>query len=335
MYPINGKYDLAVQEAKKAIELDPDFVVSYDLLAFAYENLGRYDEAAKAVQSALGRKLEMPDFLERRYKLAFHRGDAAGMAREIALGRGNSGAEDMLYDMQAFTAAYSGRLREARTHAQRAVNLARETSHLERAALYETASALREAFLGYPAEARAAAAIALELSRNREVEYGVAFALALAGDLSQAQSLTADLEKRFPEDTSVLYSYLPAMHALLALQHNEPARAIDLLEVSAPYDLGSPRCNHHGFYGAMYPVWVRGEAYLALKRPQQAAAEFQKILDHPGLVVNDITGALARLRVAQATGSPAGYQSFLDLWKDADPTIPVLIQARHVADRRR
>jgi tetratricopeptide (TPR) repeat protein len=257
------------------------------------------------------------------------------MAREIALGRGNSGAEDMLYDMQAFTAAYSGRLREARTHAQRAVNLARETSHLERAALYETASALREAFLGYPAEARAAAAIALELSRNREVEYGVAFALALAGDLSQAQSLTADLEKRFPEDTSVLYSYLPAMHALLALQHNEPARAIDLLEVSAPYDLGSPRCNHHGFYGAMYPVWVRGEAYLALKRPQQAAAEFQKILDHPGLVVNDITGALARLRVAQATGSPAGYQSFLDLWKDADPTIPVLIQARHVADRRR
>jgi tetratricopeptide (TPR) repeat protein len=333
VYPINGKHDLAVQEAKKGIELDPDFVITYDLLAFAYENLGRYDEAANAVQSALERGLEMPDFLERRYKLAFHRGDLAGMSREIALGRGNSGAEDMLYDLQAFTAAYYGRLQDARTNAQRAVNLARETAHNERAALYQTASALREAFLGYPAEARAAAATALELSRNREVEYGVAFALALAGDNNQAQSLTADLEKRFPEDTSVRHSYLPAMHALLALKHNEPARAINLLAVSAPYDFGSPRCNHHGFYGALYPVWVRGEAFLALNRRTEAAAEFHKILDHPGIVVNDIIAALARLRLAQATGSRAAYKDFLDLWRDADPTIPVLVDARRDASR--
>jgi len=275
----------------------------------------------------------MPDFLERRYKLAFHRGDLAGMAREVALGRGNSGAEDMLYDLQAFTAAYHGRLQDARTHAQRAVNLARETAHNERAALYQTASALREAFLGYPAEARAAAATALELSRNREVEYGVAFALALAGDINQAQALTVDLEKRFPEDTSVRHSYLPAMHALLALKHNEPARAIDLLAVSAPYDFGSPRCNHHGFYGALYPVWVRGEAFLALNRRVEAAAEFQKILDHPGIVVNDVIAPLARLRLAQVTGSRAAYKEFLDLWSDADPTIPVLVQARRDANR--
>jgi len=333
VYPINGKHDLAIQEAKKAIEIDPDFVISYDLLAFAYENLGRYDDAAKAVQSALDRKLEMPDFLERRYKLAFHRGDAAGMAHEVALGRGNSGAEDMLYDMQAFTAAYYGRLGEARMHSQRAVKLARETAHNERAALYQTASALREGFLGYPAEARAAATAALNLSRNREVEYGVAFALALTGDINQAQSLAADLEKRFPEDTSVQYSYLPAMHALLALKRSEPARAVELLAVSAPYDFGSPRCNHHGFYGAMYPVWVRGEAYIALNRPSEAAAEFQKILDHRGLVVNDIIGALARLRIAEVTRSTAGYQSFLELWKEADPSIPVLVRARRAAHR--
>ncbi len=333
VYSINGKYDLAVQEAQKGIKLDPEFVITYEHLAFAYENLGRYDEASKAVQSALDRKLEMPDFLERRYRLAFHRGDEAGMAREVALGRGNSGAEDMLYDMQAFTAAYHGRLHEARTHAQRAVNLARETNHDERAALYQTGSALREAFLGYPAEAHAAAAMALDLSRNREVEYGVAFALALAGDINQAESLTADLEKRFPEDTSVRYSYLPAMHALLALKHNQPARALELLAVSAPYDFGSPRCDHHGFYGALYPVWVRGEAYLALNKRLEAAAEFQKILDHPGVVVNDIIGALAHLRMAQATGSFGDYKGFFDLWKDADPTIPALVQARRAANR--
>jgi hypothetical protein len=219
-------------------------------------------------------------------------------------------------------------------HSQRAVKLARETAHNERAALYQTASALREGFLGYPAEARAAATAALNLSRNREVEYGVAFALALTGDINQAQSLTADLAKRFPEDTSVRYSYLPAMHALLALKRNEPARAIDLLAVSAPYDFGSPRCNHHGFYGALYPIWVRGEAYIALNRSTEAAAEFQKILDHQGLVVNDIIGALARLRVAELTRSPAAYQSFLNLWKDADTTIPVLVRARrqHIAE---
>ena len=238
----------------------------------------------------------------------------------------------MLYDMQAFTAAYYGRLHEARTHAQRAVNLARETAHDERAALYETASALREAFLGYRSEARTAAATALQLSRDREVEYGVAFALALAGDVDRAQALTADLEKRFPEDTSVQYSYLPAMRALLALEHNEPARAIDLLAVSAPYDFGAPRCSHHGFYGALYPVWVRGEAYLALNKRKEAAAEFQKILDHQGVVVNDIIGALARLRVAQATGSPARYHDFLDLWKTADPGIPALLDARRAAN---
>jgi serine/threonine protein kinase/tetratricopeptide (TPR) repeat protein len=333
VYPVNGKYDLAIVEAKKAIELDPDFVITYDLLAFSYENLGRYDEAAKAVQAALDRKLEMPDFLERRYKLAFHRGDFAGMAREVALGRGNSGAEDMLYDMQAFTAAYYGHLGEARTHAKRAVDLARQTGHSERAALYQTASALREAFLGYPDEARAAAATALHLSHDREVEYGAGFALALAGDLAQAQALTADLEKRFSDDTSVRYSYLPAMHALLALKHDEPARAIEMLEVSRPYDFGSPRCNHHGFYGALYPVWVRGEAYLALNKRAEAATEFRSILEHPGVVVNDITGALARLRVAQATGSAVDYKAFLDLWKNADATLPAVAVARQGARR--
>jgi hypothetical protein len=122
------------------------------------------------------------------------------------------------------------------------------------------------------------------------------------------------------------------MHALLALKHKDPARAIDLLAVSAPYDFGSPRCNHHGFFGALYPVWVRGEAYMALDKRPEAAAEFQKILNHSGIVVNDITGALARLRLAQATDSRAAYKDFLDLWRDADPTIPALLQARRAAN---
>ena len=175
---------------------------------------------------------------------------------------------------------------------------------------------------------------ALELSKGRDVEYGAAFALALVGDSSEAQTLATDLEKRFPEDTSVQFSYLPALGALAALNHGESARAIELLQIAVPYELGAPR-SALGTVGALYPIYVRGEAYLAARQGAEAAVEFQKILDHPGIVFSDPIGALARLQLGRAYAmsgdkakAKAAYQDFLTLWKDADPGIPILKQAK-------
>jgi tetratricopeptide (TPR) repeat protein len=160
-------------------------------------------------------------------------------------------------------------------------------------------------------------------------------ALALAGDSSRAQTLADDLEKRFPEDTCVRFSYLPTLRGLLALNRSEPAKAIDLLQTALPYDLGAPRSSFHGFFGALYPAYVRGQAYLAAHQGAEAAAEFQKILDHPGVVVSDPIGALARLQLGRAyvlsgdkTRAKSAYQDFITLWKDADPDIPILRQAK-------
>ena len=218
---------------------------------------------------------------------------------------------------------------------RRAADLAQQAAQRERAALYETGAALWEAFFGNAPAARRSAMAALELSKDRDVEYGAAFALALSGDSSRSQALANDLERRFPEDTSVRFSYLPALRALLALNHGEPSKAIELLQIAVPYELGAPRSSFHGFFGTFYPVYVRGEAYLAAHQGAEAAAEFQKILDHRGIVVSDPIGALAHLQLGRAfalsgdkTKAKAAYQDFLTLWKDADPDIPILKQAK-------
>ena len=176
---------------------------------------------------------------------------------------------------------------------------------------------------------------ALELSNDREVEYGAAFALALSGDSSESQTLALDLEKRFGEDTSVRSSYMPVLRALLALNHGEPSKAIELLQIAVPYELGTPRTHIHGFFGAMYPVYVRGLAYLAAHQAAEATAEFQKILDHRGIVIADPIGAIARLQQARGfkmsgdrSKAKVAYQEFLTLWKDADPDLPILKQAK-------
>ncbi len=167
------------------------------------------------------------------------------------------------------------------------------------------------------------------------MEYGVAFALALSGDSSRAQTLADDLEKRFGEDTGVRFSYLPALRARLALNQGEPAKAIELLQIAVPYELGAPRSAIHGNFGALYPIYVRGEAYLAAHQGAEAAAEFQKILDHRGIVISDPIGALAHLQLGRAfamsgdkTKAKAAYEDFLTLWKDADSDVPILKQAK-------
>jgi serine/threonine protein kinase len=331
IYGISGKYEKAVEEGRKTIDLDPDFVIGYANLAFMYQNLDRLEEDERTLQGASQRKLESPDLLVMRYGMAFLRGDQAGMEREAA--RGKSEAEEMLADNQAFVLAYSGRLQQARSMSQRAVELAQQAGQPESAALYETAAALQEAFSGNSPAAIRSATAALEFSKDREVEYGAAFALALAGDSSQSQELANDLETRFGEDTSVKFSYMPALRALLNLA--EPSKAIELLQIAVPYELGTPRCTIHGYFGALYPVYVRGLAYLASQRGAEGAAEFQKILNHRGIVVSDPIGALARLQLGRAlalagdkTKAKTAYLDFLTLWKDADPDIPIIKQAK-------
>jgi eukaryotic-like serine/threonine-protein kinase len=335
IYPVSGKYEKAVEESGKAIDLDPDFAIGYNNLALSYAYLGRLGEARNALQRASERKLEIPDFLVERYDLAFLSGDKAGMEREATLGQRTLGAEDWISDHEAFVLAYSGRLQQATAMSRRAAELAQQSTRQETAALYETGAGLREAFFGNASAARRSAMAALDLSKGREVEYGAAFALAISGESFQSQTLANDLERRFPGDTSVRFNYMPALRGLLALNHGEPAKAIELLQAAVPYELGAPRSSFFGFFGALYPIYVRGEAYLVAHQGTEAVAEFEKIIDHRGIVVSDPIGALALLQRARAfavsgenTKAKAAYQDFLTLWKDADPDIPILKQAK-------
>jgi predicted Zn-dependent protease len=211
------------------------------------------------------------------------------------------------------------------------VDQAREENQTERAGLWEAGASLREAFFGNPSQARENAAAALRHSNNREVEFGAALALTMSGDFSRAQSLAGDIDKRFPEDTVVHLNYLPVLRARLALGQGDAGKAIELLQVTAPYELGASRF----LFGALYPVYFRGEAYLAAHQGAEAAIEFQKILDHRGIVGSDPIGALAHLQLARAIAlagdkakAKTAYQDFFLLWKDADPGISVLKQAR-------
>jgi len=219
--------------------------------------------------------------------------------------------------------------------AQRAVDLAQQADHRERAALFEAGTAVWEAFFGNAAAARHSAIAALALSNDREVEYGSGLALAMSGDSSRSRDLLADLESRFPEDTSVKFSYVPTVRAALALHDGEPEKAIEWLKVSVPYELGAQRSSIHGNFGALYPIYVRGEARLAAHQGIEAAAEFQKLLEHRGIVASDPGGAMATLQLGRAyvlsgdkAKGRAAYQNFLALWKDADPDVPVLAQAK-------
>ena len=330
-----GQYEKAAAEARKAIELDPDFAFGYFNVAVNSVYLDRLDEAENILQRAAGRDLEVDEFIGLDYDIAFLRGDEGGMEREAARARGRSGGENWIFNKEAFALAYSGHLQQARSMSQRAVDQARQASQQERAGLWESGAAVREALFGNPSEARKRAMAALELAKDREVEYGAAFALARTGDFSQAQALANDLERRFPEDTSIRFSYLPTLHASLALNHGDPSKAIELLQIAIPHELGAPRSSIHGLFGALYPVYARGEAYLALHQGADATTEFQKILAHRGIVVSDPIGALAHLQVGRAyamQGDKAkartAYQDFLTLWKDADPDIPILKQAK-------
>jgi eukaryotic-like serine/threonine-protein kinase len=330
-----GHYEKSIEEAQKALVIDPDLTPAYVNLTSDYFYLDRLDEAGNTIHRASERKLEIPELLLLRYYIAFLNGDRAGMDREVAQARSEPGAEDWISDAQALVLARSGQLQLARGMSRRAVGLARQAGQRERAAVYETAAAVSEALVGNAPAAKRGAMAALELSRGRDVEYGAAFALALAGDFSGSEAFANDLEKRFPEDTSVQFNYLPTLRALFALNHGESARAIELLQVAVPHESAISAIAFFGLFGSFYPAYVRGEAFMAAHHGAEAAAEFQKLFAHRGLVSADPIGALAHLQLGRAYAlagerdkARAGYEDFLKLWKDADPDIPVLKQAK-------
>jgi len=334
IYPALGQYEKAAEEAREAIRLKPDFSLSYAFLMFAYVALNRPEEAKAAYRQALERRVYNPFFAAALYQAAFLQNDAAGMAQQVAKSAGQPGLEDELLGLEAETAAYSGRLREAREFSRRAMDSAERGQEKEVAAIYAALSGLREALFGNAEEARRRATMATERSAGRDVQYGATLALAYAGEDGRAQALTGDLGKGFPEDTSVQSNFLPTLRARLALSRGNASEAIESLRAAAPYELGQTTFSTYG-WTALYPVFVRGEAYLAAHQGSEAASEFQKILDHRGAVLNGPIGALARLQIGRAyvlqgdsAKARAAYQDFLTLWKDADPDIPVLKQAK-------
>ena len=333
----SGHYDKAAEEGQKAIELDADYAIGYGNMALAYIYLNRLPEAEAVLRKAAERKIEVVQFSLCRYFIAFLRSDQAAMEREMTYRQAKLEAQGSFEHQEALTLAYRGRLKEAARLSDRAVILSRQAGLRERAAQFEGASAAWNALLESRTEAKRSAASALSLDRSRDADYGPAFALALLDESAQAHKIEVDLEKRYPEDTSVQFSYLPALRALEALNQGDPAKALEMTQVATPYDLAVPGTAFYdgSFFGALYPVYVRGLAYSRMGRHREAAAEFQKILDHPGIMLNDPIGPMARLQLARAlyasgdrVKSAAVYKDLLALWKDADPDIPVVQEAR-------
>jgi tetratricopeptide (TPR) repeat protein len=335
IYPAMGRYDGVISEAREAIRLKPDSSVSYVFLMDGYMALNRFDEANSAYRQALERKLYHHYYPASLYHLAFLQNDAAGMKEQVALSAGQPGVEDTLLAYEANTAAYYGRLRESEELTRRAMESAERADEKEVSAGFSATSGLREALFGNAGEARRRATLAMEHSSGVDVLYASAIAMAYAGDARRAQRLTEELNKRFPEATTVQLNYLPTVRAKLALNRGNPSEALEMLRSALPYELGQTTFSGEHAWNGLYPVFVRGEAYLAAHQGSKAAAEFQKSLGHRGIVWNSPIGALAHLQLGRAyamqgdtSKARVAYQDFLTLWKDADPDIPVLKQAK-------
>jgi len=327
IYSFLGNYEKSLAMATEAVRISPEDSQNYANLVDAYIFLNRLDQARTTAAEAQSKKLDSPALRLYLYVVAFLQNDAAGMQQQVAWSAGEPGLEDSLLSNEAETAAYAGELQKAREFSRRASASAERAEEKETAASYEVNAALREALFGNAGEARKRSEAALALSTDRDTQYGVALALAFAGDGSRAEARADHLAEQFPEDTAVQYCYLPTIRAFLALGRSDSSKAIEALRPAAPYELGAA--------GGLYPAYARGQAYLAAGEGTEAAVEFQRVRDQPGVVQNEPIGALVHLGLARAytlqgdtAKARAAYQDFLTLWKDADPDIPILVAAK-------
>jgi tetratricopeptide (TPR) repeat protein len=315
----------ALEEFREALRLEPSRVANYSSVGGAYTSLNRLDEAEAVYKQAEERKLESEFLLQSRYQLAFLKGDAAQMAQLFSAAMGKPGAEDLFLATLADTEGWYGQLKKAHELTGRAMDSAEHNDAKERAASYHAAAALREVESGNREQARAEVKAALKLAPNSDGAVA-ALVLARAGDTAGAEKLAAELDKIRPLDTLVQRYWLPTIRAAVALERKDPNRAIELLKVTSPIELGN---------SSLASAYLRGEAYLMLHDGNRAATEFQKFIDHRGLVANCPCGALARLGLARAYAiqgdtikARTAYQNFLTSWKDADPDVPILKEAK-------
>jgi serine/threonine protein kinase/tetratricopeptide (TPR) repeat protein len=329
-----GRYEKALSHTLEHLRIDPDDGMGYGNLVAQYAAMNRFDEAKAAYQKAMARGLDDLGLHGNLYGVAFVQGDAAEMQRQVEWATGKPGAEDVLLSFTSDTEAFYGRLAKARTVSLRAIDSARRNDQRETAAGWQMTAALREAEFGNSSEARKATSSALALASTRDVQILAALALARAGAPTEAWDMEQDLARRFPHDTLIMGYWLPTIRAAIEVNRKNPSKAIEILQATTPYELGEPYPLFQ-VGGYLYPVYVRAQSYLLLHRGAESAAEYQKILDHRGIVMNCPLGALARLGLARAYAlqgqtakSRSAYQDFFTLWKDADHGIAILKEAK-------
>jgi tetratricopeptide (TPR) repeat protein len=327
-----GDYEQALNFSQDAFKLNPSGL-NYTNLIGSFITLNRFDEARALAEEARAKKLDSGYVRIVLYQLAFLQNDKAGMAQQVAWAAGKPGVEDVLLIMDADAAAYGGQLRKAQEITRQAAASAERAGEKETAAAYQAQGALRQSLFGDSPAARENASAALRLSNDRDVQFLSAMTFATAGDASKAQALVDDFKKRFPEDSVVQFIQVPSVQAQLALVHHDPSKAIEILQPFSRYELGQTGAG--SLTPALYPVWVRAEAYRAAGQGADAAREYQKILDHRGVVLNGPIGALAHLGLGRAYAlagdtvkARVAYQDFFALWKDADPDVPILVAAK-------
>jgi tetratricopeptide (TPR) repeat protein len=331
IYQQLGRYDKAVVETQEALRLNPT-TTGYGNLAFEYIALDRLDDADKILREAQANGFDGLDIRGNLYLLGFRQGDKKGMEQQLDWAAGRAGDEDAMFSGQADTDAYYGRLVRARDDSRRAVESAVRAGSKETAAIWRAFAGLREAEFGNIAAARENTDAALSLQSGSDVKMLAALTLARVGDTAKAKRLVEQLERERTASTDTMLKLycLPTIHGAIEISRNNPSQGILDLEAAAPYELGGPL----GF-PYLYPVWVRGHAYMAAQDGVAAAAEFKKLIDLPGVVMNQPIGSLAHLELGRAYAlsgknvkARAAYQNFLTLWKDADPDIPIFVAAK-------
>src|SRR5439155_17498726 len=327
LYIAQGDFEKPLPASRESLRLTPGSGSGYANLVDAYRLLARPEEAKATAREALGHQLDSPYLHNPLYLIAFQQGDAAAMEHEAALVMGKPGVEDVMLNLRSDTAAYSGHFAEAREITHRASDSAERADEKETAASYVASAAIREALAGNARQAAQLGLTALASSNGKDVQAMAAIALGLGGDAGRARRAADDLARRFPEDTLVRLEYLPMIRAAVSLGAGSAGAATALQDLAPTTVYESGNTNGSGtlnFY--LYPVYLRGIAYVAAGQGPAAVTEFQKILSRPSVVSNEIIGALAHLGIARAyslSGDPSkartAYQDFLALWKDADP----------------